>query len=182
MNLIVAVDRNWAIGRNGQLLVAIPQDQKRFRDMTLGKVVVMGRKTLESLPGGQPLPKRTNLVLSSSPDLQVKGVTVCHSIEEARKMLEGFSTGDIYIIGGEQIYRQFLPYCDRAFVTAIDFAYQADTYFPNLEQEGQWTLVEESEEQTYFNLCYTYRLFARRHYHSEPVRGKKHLVGKNRCI
>ena len=90
MNLIAAVDRNWAIGKNGQLLVAIPQDQKRFRDMTLGKVVVMGRRTLESLPGGRPLPQRTSLVLSSDPDYQVKGALVCHSVAET---LEPRSTG-----------------------------------------------------------------------------------------
>lgn len=161
MNLIAAVDRNWAIGKNGQLLVAIPQDQKRFRDMTLGKVVVMGRRTLESLPGGRPLPQRTSLVLSSDPDYQVKGALVCHSVAETLEKLKSFSDEDIYVIGGAQVYRQFLPYCDRAFVTAIDFAYQADTYFPDLEQEGQWKLVEESGEQTYFNLCYTYQVYER---------------------
>lgn len=159
MNLIVAADKNWAIGRNGRLLVAIPQDQQWFQNETMGKVVVMGRKTLESLPGGQPLPGRTNLVLSASPSFRVKGATVCHSMEEALKILEGFPSQDIYIIGGEQIYRQFLPYCDRAYVTAIDFAYEADTCFPNLDQDSRWRLVKESEEQTYFNLCYTFRVY-----------------------
>lgn len=161
MNLIVAADKNWAIGRNGQLLVTIPQDQQRFREMTLGKVVVMGRKTLESLPGGQPLHKRTNLVLSGNPAYRVKGATVCHSVGETLGILEGYPSEDIYIIGGERIYRQFLPHCDRAYVTAIDFAYEADTFFPDLEEDGQWKLAEESEEQTYFNLCYTYRVYER---------------------
>lgn len=161
MNLIVAVDKHWAIGRNGQLLVAIPQDQRWFRDMTLGRIVVMGRKTLESLPGGQPLHKRINLVLSHDPDYKVKGATVCHSVEEAVGFLAGYRTEDIYIIGGESIYRQFLPWCDRAYVTAIDFAYAADTYFPDLDRDGAWKLVKESDEQTYFNLCYTYRVYER---------------------
>ena len=161
MNLIVAVDKPWAIGRNGQLLVAIPQDQRRFRDATLGRVVVMGKRTLKSLPGGRPLHKRTNLVLSRDPAYQVRGATVCHSVEEALEILSGYPAEDIYIIGGESIYRQFLPYCHRAYVTAIDFAYEADTYFPDLDKDGGWKLVKESDEQTCFNLCYTYRVYER---------------------
>ena len=161
MNLIVAVDQNWAIGKDGRLLVNIPADRQLFMKETTGKTVVMGRKTLESLPGGRPLPQRTSLVLSSDPDYQVKGALVCHSVAETLEKLKSFSDEDIYVIGGAQVYRQFLPYCGRAFVTAIDFAYQADTYFPDLEQEGQWKLVEESGEQTYFNLCYTYQVYER---------------------
>ena len=83
MNMIVAVDKNWSIGKDGHLLVSIPADQKLFREETLGKVVVMGRKTLESLPGGQPLYGRTTIVLSRNPEYRVKGAVVCHSIEEA---------------------------------------------------------------------------------------------------
>lgn len=159
---MAAVDKNWAIGLEGKLLVTIPHDQKRFRDQTLGKVIVMGRKTLESLPAGQPLYGRTNVVLSRDPGYQVKGAVVCRSLEECLEYLKGFPSDEIYIIGGESIYRQFLPYCDQAEITWIDFAYSADTYFPDLTQSGEWELAEESDEQTYFDLCYTYQTYRRR--------------------
>lgn len=159
MNIIAAVDRHWAIGSKGQLLVTIPQDQKRFRDKTLGKVVVMGRKTLESLPGGQPLYGRTNVVLSRNPEYRVKGAEVCRSMEEALRFLDDFPSEDIYVIGGESIYEQFLPLCHRAEVTWIDFAYDSDARMPDLDREPGWKMTEESDEQTYFDLCYTYRTY-----------------------
>lgn len=161
MNLIAAVDKNWAIGNKGQQLVNIPQDQKLFRDMTLGKVIVMGRKTLESLPGGQPLYGRINIVLTRDPDLKVKGAKICRSLEETLELLKQYNTEEIYIIGGDSIYAQFLPYCDQAYVTFIDFVYDADTWFPNLDQKADWIMTEESDEQTYFDLCYTYRMYQR---------------------
>lgn len=162
MNLIVAVDKNWAIGRKGQLLATIPQDQKRFRDNTLGKVIVMGRKTLESLPGGQPLYGRSNIVLSRNPEYRVKGATVCGSVEETLRLLDDYDDEKIYVIGGESIYRQFLPYCSRAEVTWIDFSYAADTHVPNLDEDPEWEMTEESDEQTCFDLCYTYRVYEKR--------------------
>lgn len=162
MNLIAAADKNWAIGQKGKLLVSIPQDQKRFRDQTLGKVVVMGRKTLESLPGGQPLYGRRNLVLTRDPAFRVKGAEICHSMEEALELLKDVSEEQVYIIGGESLYRQFLPYCKRAYVTAVDFAYAADTHMPNLDADEAWQMTEESDEQTYFDLCYTYRVYERK--------------------
>lgn len=159
MNIIAAVDTNWAIGSKGQLLVSIPHDQKRFREMTLGKVIVMGRKTFESLPGGQPLYGRVNLVLSRDTQYRVKGASVCHSLEEALCFLEAYPPEDIYIIGGSSIYEQFLPLCGRAEVTWIDFVYDADAYFPDLDKLPGWEMTQESEEQTYFDLCYTYRTY-----------------------
>lgn len=162
MNLIAAVDKNWAIGNKGQLLVSIPQDQKMFRDETMGKVIVMGRKTLESLPGAQPLYGRTNIVLTTDPDYRVKGASVCGSVEEVMELLRAYHTDDVYIIGGESVYRQFLPYCDEAQITWIDFAYAADTHFPNLDQDAAWEMVLESDEQTYFDLCYEYRLYKKK--------------------
>lgn len=161
MNLIVAADKHWAIGSKGQLLVNIPHDQKRFREMTLGKVIVMGRKTLAGLPGGQPLYGRKNLVLSRDAGYRVKGADVCHSLGEALEYLKAYPSEDIYVIGGGSIYGQFLPYCDRADVTWIDFAYDADTYFPNLDGQPGWEMAEEGDEQTYFDLCYTYRVYKR---------------------
>lgn len=159
MKLIAAVDSNWAIGNRGQQLVNIPQDQKMFREMTLGKVIVMGRKTLESLPGGQPLYGRTNVVLTRDPQFQAKGTKICHSVAEVLELLKDIPQDDIYIIGGQTIYEQFLPYCEEALVTWIDYEYAADTYFPNLDKSKDWKMTEESDEQTYFNLCYTYRTY-----------------------
>ncbi len=162
MNLIAAVDRNWAIGRGGRLLVSIPADKQAFRDGTVGKAVIMGRKTLESLPGGQPLHKRTNLVLSRDPHYSVKGAVVCRSVEEALAAVSGFKTEDVYVIGGQEIYENFLPHCDTAYITWIDYVYEADAHLHNLDRDPAWTLEQESEEATYFNLCYTFRRYRRK--------------------
>lgn len=156
MNIIVAVDKNWAIGCNNRLLVSIPEDMKFFRTQTSGKVVVMGRKTLESFPGGQPLKNRTNIVLTRNPNYQAKGATVLHSVEEVLKELEKYPPEDIYIIGGDSIYKTFLPYCKVAHVTRIDHAYAADAYFPNIEEMPEWKLTGISEEKTYFDLEFTF--------------------------
>nr|WP_288825243.1 dihydrofolate reductase [uncultured Clostridium sp.] len=161
MNLIVAVDKNWAIGNQGQLLVSIPEDKRMFREETLGKVIIMGRKTLESLPGKQPLYGRTNIVLTRNPDYKVKGAVICSSMEAVMQELDKHTGKECFVIGGQSIYEQFLPYCDTAHVTYIDYAYSADTHFPNLDMDTGWEMCAESEEQTYFNLCYTFRMYRR---------------------
>lgn len=161
MNLIVAVDKNWAIGKENKLLVSIPQDMKFFRETTTGKVVVMGRKTLESFPGGQPLKKRTNIVITRDKNYTVKDAIVVHSVEEALEELKKYNSEDIYVIGGESIYRQMLPYCKVAHVTKIDHAYEADTYFPNLDEKEEWLVTGVSDEQTYFNLEYEFVRYER---------------------
>ncbi|MFI3209140.1 MAG: dihydrofolate reductase [Eubacteriales bacterium] len=154
MNLIVAVDKNWGIGSQNQLLVSIPADMKFFRETTTGKVVVMGRKTLESFPQKQPLKNRTNIVLTSDKAYEANGAIVVHSLEEMLEELKKYNQDDIYVIGGESIYRQMLPYCKVAHVTKIDHEYAADTYFPNLEEMKEWKVTGISEEQTYFDLEY----------------------------
>ncbi|MSS62302.1 dihydrofolate reductase [Velocimicrobium porci] len=156
MNLIVAVDKNWAIGYQNSLLVSIPADMRFFRETTTNKVIIMGRKTLESFPGGKPLKDRLNIVITKKENYDGNGATVVHSVEEALELVKDYNTEDVFVIGGESIYRQMLPYCKVAHVTKIDFAYQADTYFPNLDKEDDWTLELESEEQTYYNLEYTF--------------------------
>lgn len=156
MNLIVAVDKNWAIGCNNKLLTSIPADMKFFRETTTGKVVVMGRKTLESFPGGQPLKNRTNIVLTSDKSYKVKDGIVVHTIEALQERLKEYPSKDIFIIGGESVYRQMLPQCKIAYVTKIDYAYAADTYFPNLDEKEEWVLTGITEEQTYFDLEYAY--------------------------
>ena len=162
MKMIVAVDKNWGIGKNNDLLVSIPADMKMFRTETSGKVVVMGRKTLESFPGGLPLKNRTNIVLSGNPDYQVKGAIVVHSLQELLEEIKKYPKDQVYCIGGDSIYEQMLPYCDVAHVTKIDFAYEADSHFPNLDEDDEWEITAESDEQTYFDLEYQFVKYERK--------------------
>ena len=161
MNIIAAVDKNWAIGKNNELLVRIPMDQKFFRETTTGKVVVMGRKTLESFPNGLPLKNRTNIVLTQNPAYQVKDAIVVHSMEELHRELEKYDTNDVYVIGGQKIYEQLLDECDVAHITKIDYAYDADAYFPNLDEKPEWKITADSEEQTYFDLEFYFYKYER---------------------
>ena len=154
MNLIAAVDKNWAIGRNNKLLVSIPDDMKFFLETTTGKVVVMGRKTLESFPGKKPLKNRVNIVLTGDRSYQADGAVIVHDMEELHEELKKYPSEDIYVIGGESIYKQLLDECDVAHITKIDFAYEADAWFPNLDEKEEWVVTADSEEQTYFDLEY----------------------------
>lgn len=156
MKAIAAVDKNWAIGNKNRLLISIPADMKFFREKTNGHVVVMGRKTLESFPNGLPLKNRTNIVLTANRSYQVKDAVIVHTQEELLEELKNYDSEDIYIIGGESIYRMMIPYCDTAYITKIDHAYEADTYFPNLDEMEDWQMTEESEEQTCFDLEYVF--------------------------
>ena len=162
MNLIVAVDENWAIGNKNELLISIPADHKFFRQETTGKVVVLGRKTLETFPQGLPLKNRTNVIMSTNKAYQVKDAVVVHDVEELLEELKKYDTEDIYIVGGESVYRQMLPYCDVAHVTKIDHAYAADAYFPNLDEMPEWKITARSEEQTYFDLEYQFVKYERK--------------------
>lgn len=154
MNLIASVDKNWAIGYKNKLLVSIPADMKFFRETTLGKVVVMGRKTLESFPNGMPLKKRTNIVLTHDKTYKVPDAILVHSMEELHEELKKYPSEDIYVIGGETIYKQLLDECDVAHITKIDYEFEADAYFPNLDELPDWKITQDSEEQTYFDLEY----------------------------
>jgi dihydrofolate reductase len=162
MNLIAAVDSNWAIGKNNELLVRIPADQKFFRETTTGKVVVMGRKTLESFPNGIPLKNRTNIVLTSNPNYQVKDAIVVHSLDELHEELKKYPSEDIFVIGGEKVYKELLDECDVAHITKINFAYDADAFFPNLDEKPEWVITGDSEEQTYFDLEYFFYRYERK--------------------
>ena len=161
MKLIVAADRNWAIGKNNKLMWSIPADMKFFRETTQGKVVIMGRKTLESFPQGQPLKNRVNIVITRNPSYKVKDAVVVHSVEEAIEESRKYD-GDVFVIGGESIYRAMLPYCDTALVTRIDYAYEADTWFANLDEDEEWELTDEGEEQTCFDLEYAFTRYERK--------------------
>lgn len=161
MNLIASADKNWGIGKDNQLLVRIPEDMKFFRRMTTGKVVVMGRKTLESFPNGEPLKDRVNIVLTRDLSYEKKGAVAVHTLEELKAELKKYNPQDIFVIGGESIYRQLLKDCDTAYITRLDFAYDADTHLPNLDELGDWQLASESEEQTYFDLIYHFNVYRR---------------------
>ena len=162
MNLIVAADKNWGIGKDNKLLVSIPSDMKFFRQETMGKVVVMGRKTLESFPNGLPLKNRTNVVLTSDKNYQVKDAVIVHSIDEVLEELKKYDDDEIYVIGGGKVYEELLLYCDVAHVTKIDFAFEADTHFPNLDEDTEWEITAASDEQTYFDLEYTFVKYERK--------------------
>ena len=163
MNAIVAVDNRWAIGNKGGLLVRIPMDQKFFREVTIGKVVVLGRKTLSTFPNGLPLPGRTNIILSRNQNLQVKGATVVHSREELFEELKKYNSEDIYVIGGSMVYNLLIPYCSLVHVTKIDYRYAADSYFPNLDEMEEGEITGESDENTYFDLEFTFYRYENKH-------------------
>lgn len=164
MNIIVAADMNWAIGYKNKLLVRIPADHRFFKKTTLHKAVIMGRKTLESLPGGLPLKDRLNVIITSNPDFEVKDAVVVNSIEKALEAVKDYDSNDVYVIGGESIYRQMLPYCDTVYVTKIDYAYNADVYFPNLDEMEDWHVTEVSDEQTYHDLIYFFYKYERKNH------------------
>lgn len=162
MNLIAAVDENWAIGNKNNLLIRIPADQKAFRQETTGKVVVLGRKTLETFPQGLPLKDRMNIILSSNRNYKVKGAIVVHHIDELMEELKSYPDENVYIIGGESVYRQMLPYCNVAHITKIDRAYEADAYFPNLDEMPEWEITADSDEQVYFDTTYHFLKYERK--------------------
>ena len=161
MNMIVNVDKNWGIGLNNKLLVSIPADMKFFRQTTTGNVVVMGRKTLESFPNGLPLKNRRNIVLTRDPEYKVKDAEIVHSREELMELLLDCDSSRVYVIGGESVYRMLLPDCDTVHVTKVDHAFEADTFFPNLDEMPEWKITADSEEQTYFDLEYTFLKYER---------------------
>lgn len=157
MRAIVCADKNWGIGYKNRLLVSIPSDMKFFRETTTGKVIVMGRKTLESFPNGMPLKNRINIVLTRDRNYEAKGAVIVHDEEELMNELGKYDTEQIYIIGGESVYKMMLSHCDKIYVTKVHRAFQADTYFPNLDEMSEWKMTQESEEQTCFDLefCFT---------------------------
>lgn len=162
--LIASADKNWGIGKANRLLVQIPSDMKRFRDMTMGNIVVMGRKTLDSFPGGLALQGRINIVLTRNTQFKAKNVYVVHNVDGLMELLDKCNPEgrQVYVIGGASVYSQLLPYCDEAYITRIDHAYAADAYLPDLDSDGEWEKVSESDEQTYFDLEYTYADYKRK--------------------
>ena len=159
--MIAAVASDLGIGKDGKLLFHIKEDMAWFRSHTLHNVVVMGRKTLESFPNGLPLKNRTNIVLTGNKNYKVKDAIIVHTIEELLEEIKKYPSEEVYCIGGDSVYKQLLPYCDTAHVTKIDFGYEADSYFPNLDEMPEWKITAESDEQTYFDLEYSFVKYER---------------------
>jgi len=148
MNLIVNVDNAWGIGREGRLLAHLSADMRRFKQLTVGQVIVLGRKTLETFPGGRPLPDRTNIVLTRSRSLEIPGVQICRDLAELAARLAEVATDRVFVVGGASVYRLLLPFCRLAYVTRMQADFAADAWFPNLDQDPAWRLVECSPVQS----------------------------------
>ncbi len=161
MTAILSVDKNYGIGFNGDLLFKCSDDLKRFKLLTTGKTVVMGRKTLISLPGQKPLPNRDNIILSTDCDYKVSGATVCNSVEQLLKLVSNIPSEDVVIMGGAQIYEALLPYTDKIYLTRFDTIKQADSYFVNIDELSDWRITEQSEEMMFGEIPYRYVTYER---------------------
>lgn len=162
MNLIVAVDKNWGIGKDNDLLISIPEDMQFFKEKTMGKVVIMGKNTLESFPGAKPLKNRTNIVLALETDYLVDGATVVYTMDDFLKEAAKHPSEDVFVIGGGSIYRQMLEHCDTCYITYIDHSFDADTFIPNLDEMDEWYIAEESEKYNHNGMEYSFRTYKRK--------------------
>ncbi len=156
MKAIVAVDSNWGIGYKGSLLLRIPEDMKFFKEMTLGKVVIMGRETFESLPGKEPLKDRVNIVLSTKEGYGGDRITLCNSLDGILREIKKYKTEDVFVIGGESVYTQLLPFCTEAYITKIENKHTADKFFPGLDKDEAWEAVSTSDLQVYKDVDYRF--------------------------
>lgn len=176
MKAILSADLNWGIGYCGKLLMCVPEDMKFFRQMTTGKVVVMGRETFESFPGKQPLKDRVNIVLSKNPkyissdlinsnlinsNLINSSLIICRSLDELLQELEKYPADDIFIIGGESVYTQLLPYCTEVYVTRFEKVFEADRHFSDLDRMDEWRLVSESAPSVYQDMSFRFLKYIR---------------------
>ncbi len=161
MTIIVAADKNWAIGNKNELLVRIKEDLKNFKELTTGHTVILGRKTLATFPGGLPLKNRRNIIMSRDKDYTVDGADVAHSVEELLDIVKGLDD-EIFVIGGGTVYDQLLPYCDKAIVTRIGGEYEADTYFHDLDEDEEWEIADSSEVQTSPEVTYRFVTYKRK--------------------
>lgn len=158
MIAIVAVDENWGIGNRGRLLAHVPADLRRFKALTMGHPVVLGRKTLATFPGGRPLPGRDNLIMSTTMEAAPEGASVFRDLPS----LLAHAPEDSFVIGGETVYRQLLPYCDTAYVTVLHAAFEADAFFPDLDTDPAWCVADsEGPFETEEGLAFTFRTYRR---------------------
>ncbi len=160
MNIIITVDKNWAYGYKGKALVSIPEDMQLFMQETMGKVVVMDRDFLDNYFGGKIIKNRTNIVICADKSYNLTDALIVNNIEEAKETLKAYNDKDIYIMGGEHVFKAFFDCCDVVHVTKIDYTYQADQYFIDLDKES-WKVNNRSDERTYFNLEYEFIEYVR---------------------
>ena len=157
MYAIAAVDQNWGIGRDNALLFHIPADMKRFRALTLNGTVILGRKTLDTFPGGRPLPKRRNIVISHQTDLEIEGAELVGSLEEALKAAGDLEDDHLWVIGGGSVYTALLSRCRRVYLTKVDAAApEADTFFPNLDKLPDWEVEHAGEPITENGITFSF--------------------------
>ena len=159
MELIVAVYDDWGIGKDGTQPVALSADRKFFRETTRGAMVIVGRRTIEDFPGQKPLPGRVNVALTRTAK-EIPGFTVCTSPAEAAKLAEQAQRA--MVIGGGSIYQQMLPMCDTAYVTKVHTTVASDTFFPNLDQDPDWTLAEVLQSGEENGISYEMCLYKRK--------------------
>ena len=159
MDVIAAVDQNWAIGKGGDQLCYLPADLKRFRALTTGHPVILGRKTLATFPGGRPLKNRRNLILSRDPAFAPEGAEVFRELDSLRAA----APADSFVIGGESVYRALLGWCGTAYITKIGRAWEgADAFFPNLDGDPAWFVAEEGEPLEHEGIPFRYVTYKRR--------------------
>ena len=157
MNIIVAVNNNWGIGYKGEQTIVIPEDREYFREITDGGIVIIGRKTFESM--GKPLPNRKNIVLTNNKDYTAHGVTVVHSIGQALEKIPINGSHKVFVIGGAEIYAQFLPWCYYAYVTKLDVETPSDRFFPNLDESPAWEIMHMGDLLKSNDVQYSFDLY-----------------------
>lgn len=144
MNAILSASQDWAIGKDNQLLFHLKEDMKRFRTLTSGGTVIMGRRTLDSLPGGKTLPKRRNIVITHDKQFAREGAEVAHSVDSALSMVDA-DADDVWVMGGGSVYAAMLSRCKHVYLTRVDAAVEgADTFFPNLDKLSCWEIISQS--------------------------------------
>ena len=162
MDLIVAADKNWGIGKDGGLLADLPTDMKYFREHTTGKVVVMGRKTLESLPGKKGLPKRTNIVLTTNPDYEAERCTIVNSEDELFEEISKYDPEEVMLMGGGAMYNKYYKLCNKLYVTKIDAVLGADTFIANFDEDPNFEVASESEPITENGLTFKFVVYKKK--------------------
>jgi dihydrofolate reductase len=159
MNLIVAVDNNWAVGYKGGLLTYLPGDLPYFKEKTMGKIIIMGRKTLESLPGGRPLKGRTNIIMTRDKEFTCEGGKICYNKDEVLEYVKQYTCEDIFIIGGAEIYNLFMNECKKAYITKIYKKMPADKHINNMDKLDNWKVTWESDKQEHEGLVYQWTVY-----------------------
>lgn len=160
MNMIVAVDRQWGIGKDNGLLASLPGDMKYFKDKTLGKAVLMGRKTLESLPGQKGLPKRENYVMTLNENFEAERCEIIHDEQEVSDLIKKYGD-DLFLIGGATMYNKYYKLCDKLYITKIDAVLRADTFITNIDKDPNFKIISESEPIEENDLIYRFVVYKR---------------------